>query len=1826
MVDLAQLGFEVDSDGVVVATENLDKMERSSKKAETASERLAKQAEATGKKMQKLGRTTSIYVTAPFLAAATASIKLGSDFDSTLTKMNTLVGVSRTEIAGFRKEILLLGPAVGKGPIELADALFAVTSAGQRGAQALDTLEKASKASALGLGNTRTVALAATAAVQAYGEANLNSTQSLEILIGTIEQGNVAAEQLAPVLGRVIGIAAELGVQFEDVGAFIAVFTRLGVDAAEATTSLRGVLSTIQKPTEEAEEAFSKMGTSVDELRRKIKDDGFINTFQEMVKLAKATGTDLATVVPNVRALSGVLGVFGGEGKIAQEVLEGVSAAVGTLEERFEAMKELDPSFAIKAMQSETQALFIDLSVDLLPIFLELIQTLRDTVKWFAQLSPETKTFAVNAGLAAAAVGPLLFALGGMARIFGTLLPLLLKLGFLLSPAGAIGLGLGLLVKLIGDIYVARLEAAISTTRRFTTSLEELKTAAGLQNNLLAVSENVNQFITDRENITRRIQDVQASLENMTGLGKLIGADDDAIAQLARLNAELETTDKNIESQIKLRDDYTQRLVEAILKEQEETEALKKLNDEFAEIGIKTDLEALQELLDLLDPTAKAMEELTDARKLLDRAFKNGDLEPEEWERWNAILDRSQLAIDALGDSLFKINSMDINIAADLEDSIAFVEGLEAIKNELDGLERVIDPAGAALKDLTAARDLLQEAFDNKIIDRNSFDALSSALEESSLAVQDLGDTFERAGQEWFFALNELSGLFERDSREAEALNTVIQGLNVVMGVTAVLKQLAAGDVYSAIPRALGVAALVASMGISTGASGSAGGRSAQDTQGTGSVLGLADEKTESILRATEITASATSELVGINRGMLHALQTLQIGIDGAVNQVARGTGADFGALPSVFKPSDFIDKLPLGIFGSIAGTILNKLFGGKSKLLDEGIRILGGNFNDLINDITVEAFQTVSVKKNIFSSTKIEDRFQTLGDEVSTQFGLVFDSIRDTVEQAAIALGIPLDVIQQRINDFEVATQTISLSGLDAEQQREELLAVFGEIFDDLALDVIPFIGQFQKVGEGLGETLVRVATSVQVFEEAVTQLGFVFDEVDPEMIAQAAVGLVDLVGGVENFISQFSTFIDKFASDEQKLEFATDQLTRAFDQAGLVIPETRDGFFELMQTLDAGTVSGREQIATLLRLADVADEYYSLLDDAEQERLEQAQLALEQAQLLRDQAQSIRDFIDIGPPSELIDLRRRFDEAMAAADSLGASQQEYAMIARSFDRQLQRMAAGLLRTIISLSQSLFGPDETEANNPVIPAIERTREVANSLFTDWIRALESIREFTDDILLDEQLSPLTPAERLSEAQSQFNDLLAAAQAGDADAAAALPAAAEALLDAGRFMFASGDQYQQLFDTVLAALQSIEMPDDIPETITEVISTGGGSESNPIEPEDFWSANLELLQGLNDAILAMDLAVALRDLSEVLGVSVLELADELGVPMRDLVELLGVELNNLTAETASALGGAAELLGANVLELAASIGLSIAELASAFGVSLEVMSQDLAIQLGEFSAALGANVFELADVLNISIEDLAATFSLGIGNFEASQFSALAAFSEALGTGITDVAEQLGISLGDITDATSLLSESLNLAIEDLPEGIQADLGPLLDAIREATTQADANNAIQDLIDFVNFLPPDIVGGLTPILGVIADSLANSGGDPVVSALNSIESSVDSVKTAVNTVNSTLKSIGGFASGGSVQRTGLHQLHAGEFVINPTASNMVVIEPKGDGASAAELASIRTLLSESVEQNRKYQEDDIALTKDLSSSAKEQAEAAYRRNTGRACG
>lgn len=700
-------------------------------------------------------------------------------------------------------------------------------------------------------------------------------------------------------------------------------------------------------------------------------------------------------------------------------------------------------------------------------------------------------------------------------------------------------------------------------------------------------------------------------------------------------------------------------------------------------------------------------------------------------------------------------------LVADLKEEIkareAGVEALRAYKKEQFGLAMVAKLGEEATEEeIAKVKELSDVLYD-----------LRYPIEEVATAWENVGSVMSGFGGAMSEFLTTMANGVERGTKEYKKLEVAIAAANLVAALGAVLNQ-GNGDPYTAWAR---MAAMAAALGVAI--SGLQGGEpdtaaERQASQGTGSVLGDAAAKSESIVNATQITADAVSELVGINRGMLNALLVLQDAIAGATNSVARGA-LNSGAFGDIKDP-----KTPWYIPGGLPGTGLFDPIGilkGKAKLTDEGIAILSGSIADLINGDLVMAYREVSKKKWIFGKWKSKEELVELGGDAAAQIGLIFQAIADVVSQGALILGLSQDEIDAALAAFEVAERRISLMDLTAEEQQAELEAVFSEIFDGLAAAVVPFIGQFQEVGEGLGETLVRVATSVQVFHEALLMLGLAVDESDPEKFAQIAVGLIDLAGGLDAFIPKLKLFMDKFASDEWRRAFALDAITRGFAGLGIAIPESRDALWSFVQGLDLTTEAGRATLAAILDLTEELDTYYSLLDENADI---QEDIAAARAEQLDDELQALLELQAIA--EGIVGMLSSLRESI-----LGDMLSPHDNYAR-FKGEADSLAAAL--------QTMTDPEEIRATVERINNLtgqawglldENQRAAMGQQFIDFLQMVEdtALRQLgyaANDLLNNTQLTPAEVLQRFHDEVSQ--PLILVAQLQEAAAVGLINAAA----------------------------------------------------------------------------------------------------------------------------------------------------------------------------------------------------------------------------------------------------------------------------------------------------------------------------------------------------------------------------------------------------------------------------------------------------------------
>jgi TP901 family phage tail tape measure protein len=348
-------------------------------------------------------------------AALTGATSLAIGYEASFTQIEALVGESTEALEELKQSTLDLAKETGKGPKELAEALFFVESAGLRGAAAADTLAIAARGAAVGLGETATVADALTSATNAYAQSGLTAAAAGDVLVASVREGKLQADTLAGALGRVIPIAAAAGVSFDQVGAALAATTRIGLNAQEAATAIRQIMITLINPTDEARDALARYGLSAAGLARQLRQEGLLSTLRTLKDTFGDNNEALQEVFGNVRALTGVLALVGENAGQTQDIFDALGASTGDLDTAFAKIQD-DSAFQLSVAMAKLQVAGIALGESLVPVLVQLAEIGGTLAEVFAKL-PNPIQETVGKLLALVAIlSPMLLLAGGVLR------------------------------------------------------------------------------------------------------------------------------------------------------------------------------------------------------------------------------------------------------------------------------------------------------------------------------------------------------------------------------------------------------------------------------------------------------------------------------------------------------------------------------------------------------------------------------------------------------------------------------------------------------------------------------------------------------------------------------------------------------------------------------------------------------------------------------------------------------------------------------------------------------------------------------------------------------------------------------------------------------------------------------------------------------------------------------------------------------------------------------------------------------------------------------------------------------------------------------------------------------------------------------------------------------------------------------------------------------------------------------------------------------------------------------------------------------------------
>ena len=174
-------------------------------RAEALTRSFGARMSAAGAVTARVGASMTRSLTVPILAIAGVSAKMASDFETSMTKVSALAGVAQKDIAGFREDVLRLAGATAQAPVDLAEALYFVASAGLKDAQVLPVLAASARGAAAQMGDAATIGHLLTGVLVAYQKEAPSAAQAMDILVTAIKEGKAEPADLAD-RARVVGV------------------------------------------------------------------------------------------------------------------------------------------------------------------------------------------------------------------------------------------------------------------------------------------------------------------------------------------------------------------------------------------------------------------------------------------------------------------------------------------------------------------------------------------------------------------------------------------------------------------------------------------------------------------------------------------------------------------------------------------------------------------------------------------------------------------------------------------------------------------------------------------------------------------------------------------------------------------------------------------------------------------------------------------------------------------------------------------------------------------------------------------------------------------------------------------------------------------------------------------------------------------------------------------------------------------------------------------------------------------------------------------------------------------------------------------------------------------------------------------------------------------------------------------------------------------------------------------------------------------------------------------------------------------------------------
>ncbi|HAM1643728.1 TPA: phage tail tape measure protein [Listeria monocytogenes] len=421
-------------------------------------EQFGNMLEKSGKKLTKAGTAMTVGFTAPIVAGMVKSTKAYLDFDNEVTEVNSLLRESGESAKEFGDRYTQVFDYAQKASVKYGVAseqtmlgMKEMVKKGYDINQTMASMPAIFNAARASGDDFETVMSVTTSTLEQFGMISKDTNKQMEytnkvadVLTYVADKTAAGFSDMGTAMNYVGPISHSLGYSLTDTAAAVGLLSNRGIEGQKAGTGLRGMLTSLLKPSKSAAEAMSAVGLTIEDNNGNMKtlptllDD--IN--DKTKKMTKTQKNSFLTMIFGREPLSAVNTLLEAGGDSLRKYSKGADEANGYTKQVADNMRKAG-KFGVDQFKASLEVLEQNVGQKLMPALTPIIEWANKMIDKFNDLSGAQQQSIIKWAGILAATGPVLMIGGKLVSMTGGLikgfagLGKILGLGSKLAPLAA---------------------------------------------------------------------------------------------------------------------------------------------------------------------------------------------------------------------------------------------------------------------------------------------------------------------------------------------------------------------------------------------------------------------------------------------------------------------------------------------------------------------------------------------------------------------------------------------------------------------------------------------------------------------------------------------------------------------------------------------------------------------------------------------------------------------------------------------------------------------------------------------------------------------------------------------------------------------------------------------------------------------------------------------------------------------------------------------------------------------------------------------------------------------------------------------------------------------------------------------------------------------------------------------------------------------------------------------------------------------------------------------------------------------------------------------